>query len=486
MRKIGRSSFIGSASSQQLQITGRRIALASAHQQQLQQPSTLIPPLLPELRREPIVKPAVHNFSPGPAQLPRSVLSRARDEFLSWPETPGMSVMCVSHREHGGPYQQLQARAELQVRVALDVPDDYHVLFMQGGAHAQFAALPLNLCGGGAMASGAGAPGGSSHSSSQSSLPIAAVDSGFWSRRAASEFSKYAAVHWAASAELSDAPSGDAIASGDALTSGRGGGDASRDWRDLGRHTRLPCAASWNVPGKAAFVHVCANETINGLELHEDPSLAAGAPPVVADFTSTLLSRPVDISKYGVVYASGGKNIGPAGVTLVIVRDSLLRAEREHPLCPSMLSYRTFADTRPITSLHATPPTFAIYLLSLTLEELAARGGVQWAAERSTRLAALLYSAIDASCGFYTNSVHAASRSRVSVPFAVRGGSSRSPAQSKALEQSFLHEAEARGFRHIAGHPLVGGLRASVYNGVADEAVEALVGFMDDFRRRHA
>ena len=453
----------------------RRLRVQPQPAQNLPEPLySVVPPQLPPARvlEEEAVQSQVHNFSAGPAQLPLSVLSRARDELLSWPDAPGQSPMCISHREAGGAYQKLATRLALQIRATLDVPDNYQVLFMQGGAHAQFAAAPLNLCGRPAAEARA-----SGHHAFES-RPVAAVDTGFWARRAAAEIGRYAPVRWVASADPDEA----AATFGDACVS-----EAERDWRHGDcMHTRLPPVDSWVVDDDAAFVHLCANETINGLELIEDPSLPSGAPPLVADFTSTLLSRPMDVSKYGVVYCSGGKNLGPAGGTLVLVRDDLIGGGREHPLCPSVLSYSKFATTWPIPNLYATPPTYAIYMMSLVLDDLTARGGLEWAAQRTEQLSARLYEAIDGSDGFYSNRVEAGSRSRVSVPFSVVGSCGRSPSESAALEKLFVEQAEASGFRHIAGHPLHGGIRASIYNGVPDSAVNALLGFMDDFRLQHA
>ena len=244
---------------------------------------------------------------------------------------------------------------------------------------------------------------------------ISSVDTGFWARRAAAEMSKYAAIDWAASAD----PKADQSASAEPL-----------DWRTVvpSQFTRMPDASTWRVADDAGFVHLCANETIGGVELLDDPDLPALSPssssspppPVVADFTSCLLSRHVDVSKYGVLYCSGGKNLGPAGLTLALVRDDLLDGSREHPLCPSVLSYKTLSSSKPIGSIYATPPTYGIYMLSLVLDDLHARGGLRWAAERTARrprlrrhrrLGRLLHQPVEA-----------ASRSRISVPFGVTGG----------------------------------------------------------------
>jgi len=365
-----------------------------------------------------------------------------------------MPVMSISHRETNGPYQRLQARVQAQVRAVLDVPSDYRVIFMQGGAHGQFAAVPLNLAGGGGHASATGRP------------VAVGVDTGFWARRAAKEHAKYVDVSWAASGAEADGAEADGAAP---------------------TYRAFPAASTWAVPSDAAFVHVCANETIHGLELLEDPTLPPEAAhvPIAADFTSTLLSRPVDVSKYGVLYCSGGKNLGPAGVTLCLVKDSLLDAGREHPACPSVLSYSQVGNSKPIGSIYSTPPTFQVYMLGLCLDHVLETGGVQAAAARAIERAELVYSVIDASNGFYRNGVDGPSRSRMSVPFRV-APPSRSPAEAAELETTFLREAEENGFRHIAGHPLFGGMRASLYHGVPDASVHALAGFMERFRQRHA
>ena len=415
------------------------------------------------------------------------------------------------------PFSHLSSLS-LKVRETLDVPANYHVLFMHGGAHGQFSAAPLNLMG--RHAAPPGAAGGAG-------VQCAAVDTGFWARKAADEHSKYLTVGWAASADESAAETATGSAGGAASSASSANGVPERpprraarstahlDWRDThgGRHSALPAADAWRLDARDAFVHVCANETIHGLEYLDDPDPDAidrawrtaldeageggaggapsrRAPPVVADFTSTLLSRPVDVSRYGVVYCSGGKNLGPAGVTLALVRDDLIddADELEHPWCPSTLSYRTAARSN---SLANTPNTFAVYMIGLVLEHCRARGGVGAAGARARERAAAVYDAIDESRGFYVNEVDAASRSLMSVPFRVRRAPS-SPDdggfnyEDMELEQRFIADAEAAGFRHLAGHPLFGGARASLYEGVPDASIDALVAFMRSFRARNA
>ncbi len=396
----------------------------------------------------------VHNFSPGPGALPDAVVQRAAREFTSLPDAPGQPVFSISHRENNSPYQRLHMRVTNQVREVLSVPDNYHVLFMQGGAHAQFAALPLNLC-----AAGTDAP-----------RRIASVDTGFWSRRAAKEMRKYSEVEWAAVADSTSTAPPTADAEPPAL------------------YDKLPDVASWRLSPDTSLVHVCANETIHGLEMLSDPDISrcAGAhtsPPLAADFTSTLLSRPVDVSKYGVIYCSGGKNLGPSGLTLVIVRDDLVTRELESPYCPKVLSYADAAESAPIHSMHYTPPTFAVYMAGLVLEHIQEQGGLEAAEQRSLNRSRHLYELIDESDGFYVNKVADESRSRMSVPFRI--GGDRDPDDAARLEAAFIAEAEVAGFRHVAGHPLFGGMRASLYHGVPNESIAALATFMDRFHAKN-
>ncbi|KAL1528861.1 hypothetical protein AB1Y20_010184 [Prymnesium parvum] len=403
----------------------------------------------------------VHNMSPGPGALPAAVMYKAQQELVSWPGAPGQSVMSVSHREPNGPYQKLAAKVMQQVRDVLDVPSDYHVLFMHGGAHAQYAAVPLNLAGATAMQPNAARP------------RCTSIDTGFWARRAAAEHAKYCEVSWGGSSRL-DEPI-------DAT-----GAPKERDWRaaTCAKFTTLPPSEGWVYREDDSFVHVCANETIHGVEFLSDPSLPSGAPPLVGDFTSSLLSRPVDVSKYGVLYASGGKNLGPAGLTLVLVRDELLGAQ-EHPLCPSFLSYRELAGSKPQPNLYLTPPTFCVYMTGLMLEWVTLHGGLEAAEIRAKARSELLYEVIDSSNGFYVNHVEEAARSRISIPFRIDGSSSRSPLDSEKLERAFVAESEAAGFRSLAGHPLAGGMRASLYHGVPDASVAALANFMRRFCNKY-
>lgn len=366
----------------------------------------------------------IFNFSAGPSALPTSVLERVQRELLDF-EGRGMGFLEMSHRDAGGPVQNTLARCEASLRSLLSVPDDYAVFFAHGGAHGQFAALALNL--------------------SSEGQPLAYVDTGFWSKRARDEAALF----------------GPTVIAAEALDTGR----------------RLPDDTQWRVPSDAAYVHLCANETIGGLEYLRDPQLLSEV-PLVADFTSTLLSRPVKVSRYGVIYASSGKNLGPAGFAVVIVRRSLL-ARRSRPQTPSILDWNKLATPAPIPSIYNTPATFPIYVSSLILEDLIARGGLKAAEQRAIARAGAVYARIDESNGFYTNDIAHEHRSRMNIPFQIRGG------QAPELEERFVAEAEARGLHQLFGHPRFGGLRASLYNGVPDEGVDALVAFLDAFRRRH-
>jgi phosphoserine aminotransferase len=364
-----------------------------------------------------------HNFSAGPAAIPLPVLERVRAGLLDF-EGSGASILEHSHRDAGGPVQTVMQRAERLLRALLDVPARYHVLFVQGGAHGQFAAVPLNLA--------------------TEDDEAGYLLTGHWSARAHAEGRRFVDAEIVADA-------------------------AHRDGR------AIPAPHDWHVGRRSAYVHLCANETIGGLELLEDP--VSPGPPLVADFTSTLLSRPVDVARYGVIYASSGKNLGPAGVTVVLVDDALL-ARGPRPRTPTILDWSQTARTTPIGSLVHTPPVFAIHVLALVLEELAARGGLPEAERRATQRARTIYERLDESCGFYTNAVTPAFRSRMNVPFRIRGG-------DPALEARFVAEATERGLHQLFGHPLYGGLRASLYLGVPDASVAALATFLDAFARAH-
>ncbi|MDW5376749.1 3-phosphoserine/phosphohydroxythreonine transaminase [Halomonas sp. HP20-15] len=355
-----------------------------------------------------------YNFCAGPAALPTPVLERAREEMLDY-RGHGLSVMEMSHRSPE--FEAIAGAAEANLRTLLQIPDNYRVLFMQGGATMQFACVPLNLLGGG------GTPN--------------YLDTGIWSGKAIKEADHLAGSHLAATSRASgyvDVPRNDAIA----------------------------------LSADAAYLHYCHNETIGGLAYDYTPDVAV---PLVCDMSSSILSTPLDVSRYGVIYAGAQKNIGPAGLTLVIVRDDLLG--QALPRTPSLLDWKVYADN---ASMINTPPTYAWYLAGLVFEWLRDDvGGIEAMATINRRKAATLYGAIDAS-DFYSNPIAPVNRSLMNVPFVLA---------DEALNNTFLDEAEAAGLLNLKGHRSVGGMRASLYNAVTEQAVDALVAFMGDFERRH-
>ena len=356
----------------------------------------------------------VFNFSAGPAVLPLEVLEQARAELTDW-RGCGMSVMEISHRSKG--FISVAAEAEADLREILAVPANYKVLFLQGGASGQFAAVPLNLAGPGAT--------------------VDYVNTGNWSKKAIGEAKAFCAkVNVAADAG--------------------------------GKYNSVPDEAGWQRSADAAYLHYTPNETIGGVEFPFIP--ASPNVPLVADFSSTILSRPLDVSKFGVIYAGAQKNIGPAGICVVIVRDDLL--DRARPGTPSILNYKEMAAT---DSMSNTPPTFAWYLSGLVFKWIKQQGGLAAMAALNQRKAETLYSAIDAS-GFYANPVPMPFRSWMNVPFTLA---------KPDLDKTFLAEALAAGLTHLEGHRSVGGMRASLYNAMPQAGVDALVSFMQEFERRH-
>ena len=356
----------------------------------------------------------VFNFSAGPAALPLDVLETIRNDLPDW-QGRGMSVMEVSHR--GKDFVELAARSERNLRELLSVGDDYAVLWCQGGATLQMAMAPMNLA-----------------------RPGATVDyvvTGSWGKKAAGEAAKFCDVNLAADA-------------------------SDRNF------TYIPEEANWQRSDDAAYLHITSNETIAGVEFQDAP---ASDVPVVADMSSDILSREIDISKYGVIYAGAQKNIGPAGITLVIVRKDLLEPARDK--LPHLMTWKSYADSDSMTN---TPPTFAWYVADLVFQHLLANGGLSAMAERNRRKAKKLYAAIDAS-SFYSNPVQVDCRSIMNVPFILA---------DDALDQTFLSESAAAGLTNLKGHRSVGGMRASIYNAVTEEAVDALIGFMAEFERRNA
>ena len=362
-----------------------------------------------------------YNFSPGPSALPQSVLEQAAAELLDYRGT-GTSVMEMSHR--GKAFMDIYHHAHASVRRLLNVPDNYAVLFLQGGSIGETAIAPLNLLGKNASAD--------------------YVTTGIWSAKAAKEASKYGDIHIAASNEAA-----------------------------LGSHAAgsyLPDASHWAVRKNAAYVHYCDNETINGLEFQTLPRYASSAPRVV-DACSNLFSRPIDISQYGVVYASAQKNIGPAGLTVVIVRNDLL--DQAHPHCPSAFHYGIASKN---DSMYNTPPTFAIYMAGLVFDWITTQGGMAGIAKQNDAKAEALYAAIDRS-DFYINKIEPIARSRMNVPFYLA---------DESLNDAFVAGATEAGLLALKGHKSVGGMRASLYNPTPLAAVEALTAFMADFEKRRA
>ncbi len=356
----------------------------------------------------------VFNFSAGPAALPLEVLERARDELTDFRGT-GMSVMEHSHR--GTVFRDIAERAEAALRELMGIPENYHTLFLQGGATLQFSMVPLNLAAPGAV--------------------VDYVVTGSWGKKAVAEARRFCTVNLAA----------------DESSSG---------------FSRAPGQSAWSASAEASYLHYTPNETIGGVEFHWIPD--TGGVPLVADMSSTILSRPLDVGRFGVIYAGAQKNIGPAGLTLVIIRDDLVSPVRED--VPGMLQYGVHAAAG---SMSNTPPTFAWYMAGLVFDWLIEQGGLEAIGRRNARKAETLYAAIDGS-DFYANPVDPDSRSWMNVPFTLA---------DPELDATFLVEASAAGLTNLKGHRSVGGMRASLYNAMPQAGVDALVAFMADFERRH-
>jgi len=352
----------------------------------------------------------VYNFSAGPAALPESVLARAQAEMLDW-HGAGMSVMEMSHR--GKEFMGIAEQAEADLRQLMSIPDNYKVLFLQGGASSQFAMVPLNLMGSRGKAD--------------------YINTGSWSKKAIAEAKRYGEINVAA--------------------------DTSADFT-------VPGQDSLQLSADAAYLHYTPNETIQGVEFPYIPD--AGDAPLVVDVSSTILSRPMDVSKFGVIYAGAQKNIGPAGLTLVIVRDDLIGSAAAGT--PAMFDYKTHADNG---SMYNTPPTYGWYLAGLVFQWLKEQGGLAGMAEINERKAKALYDAIDNS-DFYANPVDPACRSWMNVPFTLA---------DSGLDAAFLEGAGAAGLKTLKGHRSVGGMRASIYNAMPEAGVQALIEFMAEFER---
>ena len=356
----------------------------------------------------------VFNFSAGPAVLPEEVLQQAAAEMADW-HGSGMSVMEMSHR--GKEFIGIAAKAEADFRSLLAIPANYKVLFLQGGAIGENAIVPINLVGGKKSAD--------------------YVITGEWSKKSIKEARKYCTPRVAATAE-------------------------DRQF------TYVPARSTWQLDPDAAYVHVCTNETIGGVEYSWTPD--TGDVPLVSDMSSHILSRVIDVSKFGVIYAGAQKNAGTAGLTLVIVRDDLL--ERALPITPSAFHWKEQAAAE---SMVNTPATWSIYIAGLVFEWLQRQGGIAAIERRNIEKAALLYDYLDAT-GFYSNSVQREDRSRMNVPFKLR---------DEALDEAFLKGAKEAGMVQLKGHRAVGGMRASIYNAMPVEGVRTLVAYMKDFERRH-
>jgi phosphoserine aminotransferase len=355
----------------------------------------------------------IFNFSAGPAALPLSVLERVQQELTDW-HGAGMSVMEMSHR--GKEFMSIAEKAEASLRSVMDIPDHYKVLFLQGGASTQFAMVPLNLMG--------------------KKLKADYFDTGAWSTKAIKEAARYGHVNVVASSKEEN-------------------------------YTTIPHHNLWEFDEEAAYVHFTPNETIGGLEFKSEPG--TGDVPLVADMSSNILSKPIDVEKYGIIYAGAQKNIGPAGLTIVIIREDLV--ELAGPNTPAMLNYATHDKA---DSMYNTPPTFAWYVAGLVFDWILDMGGLQGIAEINERKAAALYDCIDNSGGFYSNPVDPEYRSLMNVPFVMADSS---------LDSAFLSQAAEAGLVQLKGHRSVGGMRASIYNAMPEEGVNALIGFMKDFQK---
>ncbi|WP_397476159.1 3-phosphoserine/phosphohydroxythreonine transaminase [Pusillimonas sp.] len=370
------------------------------------------------------------NFAAGPSALPLEVLQQAAAEMTNW-HGSGVSVMEMSHR--GKHYMQIRDEAEADLRELLSVPDDFAVLFMQGGATAQNALIPLNLIG--------------RNGSGKADYLL----SGSWSNKSFKEAGRY----------------------GDIAVAGSSGEPAQLDGKQYAAWTWFPSIDTWRVRADAAYLHLCSNETIGGVEFTDWPDMARlGAPevPLVIDASSHILSRPVDFSRVGLMYAGAQKNAGPAGVTLVIIRRDLLG--HASPVCPSPLDYANVAQA---DSMFNTPPTYAIYVAGLVFKWLKKRGGLAAIEAENIAKAELLYGYLEQSA-FYSNPVHRPVRSRMNVPFILA---------DESLNSVFLAESEQAGLLALKGHKSVGGMRASIYNAMPLAGVQALVDFMHDFEERH-
>lgn len=357
----------------------------------------------------------VFNFSAGPAALPLEVLQQAQAELVNW-HGSGMSVMEMSHR--GKEYMSIQAEAEADLRELMGIPAGYKALFLQGGASLQFAMVPMNLLRGKRSAD--------------------YLNTGEWSKKAIKEAGRFGAVNVVASSE-------------------------DRNF------TYAPPQSQWRLDPNAAYVHITQNETIGGVEIFDAPD--TGSVPLVSDMSSTILSRPIDVSKFGLIYAGAQKNIGPAGLTIVIAREDLLGQTVAGT--PTMMDYKIQADN---DSMYNTPPTYAVYIAGLVFKQLKAKGGLAAMEKTNRAKARILYDALDAS-SFFDSPVARENRSLMNIPFTLK---------NPELDEEFLKGAKARGMIQLKGHRSVGGMRASIYNAMPVEGVQALADYMKDFEKTKA
>jgi phosphoserine aminotransferase len=356
----------------------------------------------------------IYNFSAGPAVLPKDVLQQVQAEMVDW-HGSGMSVMEMSHR--GKEFMGIAAEAEADLRELMGIPANYKVLFLQGGASSQFAMVPMNLL--------------------RSKTSADYLNTGEWSKKAIKEAKKYGTVNVVASSEDKN-------------------------------FSYAPAQDRWKLDPDAAYVHYTPNETIGGVEIFWTPD--TGDIPLVADMSSTILSRPIDVSRFGLIYAGAQKNIGPAGLTIVIVREDLLG--QTVPGTPTMFDYKTHADNE---SMYNTPPTFAMYTAGLVFKWLKGRGGLRAMEQTNREKAGLLYNYLD-SADFYNSPVAKDNRSLMNIPFTLK---------DSALDEAFLKLAKERGLLQLKGHRSVGGMRASIYNAMPIEGVRALVDTMREFEKSH-
>ncbi len=357
----------------------------------------------------------IFNFSAGPAVLPKEVLAQARDEMMNWHDS-GMSVMEMSHR--GKEFMSIAAEAEADLRELMNIPSNYKVLFLQGGAHSQFSMVPMNLLRGKTSAD--------------------YLDTGIWSKKAIDEAARYCEVNVVAS---------------------------SKDKN----YTYAPVQDAWSLNKDAAYVHFTSNETIGGVEMFWTPK--TGDVPLVCDMSSHILSRPIDVSQYGIIYAGAQKNIGPAGLTIVIVRDDLIGETIAGT--PTMFDYKVHADN---DSMYNTPATYGIYMAGLVFKWLKAKGGLAAMEKINIAKSVLLYDYLDAS-DFYHSPIAVENRSRMNIPFTLKDAS---------LDEAFLKQAQQNGLLQLKGHKLVGGMRASIYNAMPIEGVQALISFMQQFEQANS